>query len=100
MARPAPYLFTALGPRPDNPTQRPRWEEAARRLETWRQAELGLGPDDGALGDDGLTAAIGIEPADPTEALRRQTVIDNLPVEFAPRHTIELGIEAPGLSID
>ena len=61
---------------------------------------MGLGPDDGALGDEGLTAAIGTEPAHPTEALRRQMVIDKLPVEYAPQHTIELGIEAPGLSID
>ncbi len=100
VANPAPYLVTALGPRPDNASQRPRWEEAARRPETWRQAELGLSPDDGPLGEDGLSAAIGTEPADPTQALRRQIVIDNLPVEFAPQHTIELGIEITGLSID
>jgi len=100
VARPPAYLVTALGPRPDNPTQRPRWEQAARRLETWRQADLGLSPEDGALGDEGLSAAIGTEPAHPAEALRRQMVIDTLPVEFAPQHTIDLGIEVPGLSID
>jgi len=63
IATPADYLITALGPRSDNATQRPRWDKAARALETWRHAELGLGPDDGALGDDGLSAAIGAIPA-------------------------------------
>ena len=57
IASPAPYLYTALGARSDNPTQRPRWEKAARDLETWRHAELSLGPADGPLDDEGLAAA-------------------------------------------
>ncbi|MDQ6909991.1 MAG: hypothetical protein M3Z84_04280, partial [Actinomycetota bacterium] len=79
---------------------RRRWDDAARRLETWRQADLGLAPDDGALGADGLDAAIGPEPCDPTDALRRQAVIKDLPVEFAPARSIEVGIEPVGLDID
>jgi len=102
IASPAPYLYTALGPRSDNPTQRPRWEKAARGLETWRHAELGLGPADGPLDDEGLAAAIGPEPDDETNALRRQMAIDDLPIEFVParytiEHTADLGID---LAID
>lgn len=100
IASPAAYLVTALGPRSDNPTQRPRWDKAARCLETWRQAELGLGPDDGPLGDVGLDAAVGPVPDDSTEALRRSMVLRDVPVEFLPHRTIELGIDAPGLSLD
>jgi hypothetical protein len=91
IASPAPYLYAALGPRSDNPTQRSRWEKAARGLETWRHAELGLGPVDGPLDDEGLSAAIGPAPGDETAALRRQMAIDDLPVEFVPaRHAIDL----------
>ena len=100
VASPASYLVTALGPRSDNPSQRRRWDDAARALETWRHAELGLGPADGPLGDEGLSAAIGPVPTDPTDALRRQFVIDRLPVEFAPHHTVDLAVEAPVLSLD
>ena len=53
VATPAPYLTTALGPRPTEATQRQRWNEAARTLETWRHAELGLEPIDGPLADHG-----------------------------------------------
>jgi len=100
IASPAPYLVTALGPRSDNPTQRPRWDKAARCLETWRQAELGLGPDDGPLGDSGLEAAVGPVPDDSIQALRRSMVLRDVPVEFLPHRTIELGIDGPGLSLD
>ena len=100
VATPAPYLLTALGPRPDNPTQRARWDDAARRLETWRQAELGLGPPDGALGTEGLAAAIGEVPPDPAQALRYEIVTDHLPLEFAPQRTVDLAIEPHALSID
>jgi len=104
IASPAPYLYTALGPRSDNPTQRPRWEKAARGLETWRHAELGLGPADGPLDDEGLAAAIGPVSGDETDVLRRQMAIDDLPIEFIPtRHTIEhsanRGVEL-GIDID
>ena len=47
VASPAPYLAEALGPRPTDPAQRERWNTAARRIETWRQAELGLPPSAG-----------------------------------------------------
>jgi hypothetical protein len=100
LAHPPSYLVSALGPRPDDVTQGRRWEDAARRLETWRQADLGLGPDDGALGADGLDAAIGPRPTEPTDALRRQAVIRELPVEFAPARSIEVGLEPAGLDID
>ncbi len=101
VANPAPYLFTALGPRSDNPGQRARWDEAARGLETWRHAELGLGPDDGALGDKGLAAAIGPVPDDSAHALRREMAIDKLPVEFLPvRHTINLDARHVELGIE
>jgi hypothetical protein len=100
VASPAPYLTTALGPRPSDPAQRDRWNTAARHIETWRQAELGLAPSGGELGDDGLAAAIGAPPEDPGLALRHDLVVRNLPVEFQPTRTVDRAIEGPALSID
>jgi conjugative relaxase-like TrwC/TraI family protein len=100
VASPAPYLTTALGPRPSDPAQRDRWNTAARHIETWRQAELGLAPSAGELGDDGLAAAIGAPPEDPALALRHDLVVRNLPVEFQPTLTVGRAMEGPALSID
>jgi hypothetical protein len=100
VASPAPYLSTALGPRPNDPTQRERWNEAARRIETWRHAELGLGPGDGALGEDGLSAALGPVPADPAQAMRRELAVRQLPIEFQPQRTAERAMEGPALTMD
>ncbi|MFN2504237.1 MAG: hypothetical protein ABR540_08405 [Acidimicrobiales bacterium] len=100
VASPAPYLTDALGPRPRDPAQRDRWNNAARQMETWRQAELGLPPSAGELGDDGLAAAIGDPPEDPALALRHDLVVRNLPVEFQPTLIVERVLEGPVLSID
>lgn len=100
VATPAPYLSTALGVPPRDITQRGRWNEAARQIETWRHAELGLGPADGALGPDGLSAALGPVPTDPAQALRRDLLIKQLPIEFQPQRTVERALEGPALSLD
>lgn len=100
VASPAPYLATALGPRPSDATQRERWNEAARHIETWRHAELGLGPADGPAGDEGLSAALGPLPADPALAMRRDLAIRHMPVEFQPQRTAERTMDGPALTID
>ncbi|MFN2505360.1 MAG: hypothetical protein ABR540_14240, partial [Acidimicrobiales bacterium] len=100
VASPAPYLTSALGPRPSDPAQRDRWNTAARHIETWRQAELGLGPSAGELADDGLAAAIGAPPEDPALSLRHDLVVRNLPVEFQPTRTVERSLGGPALSLD
>lgn len=100
VASPAPYVSTALGPRPSDATQRERWNEAARCLETWRHGELGLGPQDGALGEDGLSAALGPVPTDPAQAMRRELVVKQLPIEFQPHRTAERTMDGPALTID
>jgi conjugative relaxase-like TrwC/TraI family protein len=99
VATPAPYLSTALGPRPTDSTQRERWNAAASRIETWRHAELGLAPADGPLAAEGLAAAIGAPPTDPALALRQDLAVRELPVEFRPTRTLERAIEGPVLSI-
>ena len=100
VATPAPYLSTALGPRPTDSAQRERWNAAATRLETWRHAELGLAPADGPLAAEGLAAAVGGPPTDPALALRQQLAVRELPVEFRPTRTLERAIEGPVPSID
>lgn len=100
VASPAPYLSSALGPRPGDAMQRERWNQAARHIETWRHAELGLGPGDGPLGDAGLSAALGPVPTDAAQALRRNLAVKQLPIEFQPQRTAERTIEGPALTID
>ncbi len=64
LRRDQPYLRATLGERPANPTEAARWERAARIIERHRHYLLGLGPDDGALGDTGLAASVGAVPND------------------------------------
>ena len=60
---PAPYLTTAIGPRPPrNDPRRERWNRAASHLETYRHKVLGLTPSGGALRRSGVEAAIGPRP--------------------------------------
>jgi hypothetical protein len=64
------YLVAALGGRPaEGSVARRGWDEDATRLESYRHFELGLGPDDGALGPSGTEAAIGIRPRDAVERM-------------------------------
>lgn len=64
------YLVAALGGRPpEKSVARRDWDEDATRLESYRHFELGLGPDDGALGRSGMEAAIGIRPRDSVERM-------------------------------
>ena len=100
VATPAPYLTTALGSRPTEVTQRQRWNEAARSLETWRHAELGLEPIDGPLAEAGLAAAVGPPPSDEAQALRQRMALKQLPVEFQPQRTVDRPISAPELTLD
>lgn len=100
VASPAPYLSTALGPRPSDLQQRQRWNEAARQIEKWRHGELGLGPADGALADDGISAALDRPPTDPADALRRELAVRELPIEFQPHRTVDRAIEGPALTLD
>jgi len=99
VASPAPYLSSALGARPSDPELRRRWNEAARQIETWRHGELGLGTADGALADDGISAALGSPPTDPGDALRRELAVRQLPFDFQLRRTIERAIEGPALTL-
>jgi hypothetical protein len=64
LGRDQPYLRATLGERPANPTEAARWGQAARIIERHRHYQLGLGPDDGALGDTGLAASVGAVPND------------------------------------
>lgn len=57
------YLVVALGPRPDrNAPERESCDERARRLETYRHLELGLGREDGPMAGDGIGAVVGPRP--------------------------------------
>ena len=70
VARPAPYLEAALGPRPADGGSE-RWDRAAERIESYRHRELGLSPADGALPhDDPLGRAIGARPDEDYMAAR------------------------------
>ena len=100
LAKPADYLTTALGPRPSEPGQRDRWNEAARQLENWRHAELGLGPIDGPLADEGLSAAIGPAPDDPMLALRRDMAVHDVRMDFSPTRMIDRELDGPLLELD
>lgn len=64
------YLVAALGRRPpENSGARRDWDKDAARLESHRHFELGIGPDDGALGPSGMEAAIGVRPRDAAERM-------------------------------
>jgi hypothetical protein len=64
------YLVAALGRRPTEGTvTRQDWDRDAARLESYRHFELGIGPDDGALGPSGMEAAIGGRPRDAAERM-------------------------------
>jgi len=95
LERPAPYIVDALGKRPDTARDGPRWDSAARQLETYRHAELGLSPADGPLGDDGLAAAIGPSPDDYLDRMRWEGVAHH--VSLDPEMALE--IEGPALEL-
>lgn len=60
---PAPYLTSAIGPRPPrNDPRRERWNRAASHLESYRHKVLGLAPSEGALRGSGVEVAIGARP--------------------------------------
>ena len=62
---PAPYLTTALGPRPvRHDPRREHWNQSASHLEAYRHKILGITPDKGALASSGVEAAIGPRPLD------------------------------------
>jgi hypothetical protein len=63
LRRVQPYLRKTLGERPSEPSERAAWEHAARLIERHRHHQ-GLCPDDGALGDVGLAASVGVPPSD------------------------------------
>lgn len=64
------YIVAALGRRPpEHSVARRGWDEDATRLESYRHFELGMGPDDGALGPSGMEAAIGVRPRDSVERM-------------------------------
>ena len=72
VATPAPYLATALGPRPEAGDRALRWDAGATRIESYRHRQLGLEPDDGPVLDaDDITAAIGeVAARDYAEAIQ------------------------------
>jgi len=100
VASPADYLTTALGPRPSEPGPRDRWNEAARQLENWRHAELGLAPVDGPLADEGLSAAIGPSPDDPILALRQEMAVRDARTDFSHTRMIDRTLDGPVLELD
>ena len=57
---PASYIIETLGERPDR--QPEHWDAAAKAIETYRHATLGIEPSQGALPGD---PAIGLRPANP-----------------------------------
>jgi conjugative relaxase-like TrwC/TraI family protein len=89
------YLVAALGRRPPDGTPARRdWDERATRLENYRHFELGVGPDDGALGASGMEAAVGVRPSDPVGRMTWDHVVEGSLV--ARGHVLEresLGID-------
>ena len=91
---PAPYLVTALGPRPKQGTRAlDEWDERALNVETYRHTELGLDPEAGALAATGVEAAIGPRPEDYAQQLRWDHAAE--PAELA----LQLGREIDGLGL-
>ncbi len=63
---PADYLIDTLGPRPDTGAR--SWDRAARGIETYRHATLGITPDHGPVDPSAKHPAIGAPPTDPIGA--------------------------------
>ncbi len=73
------YLVAALGRRPPEGTvARRQWDDDATRLESYRHFELGIGPDDGALGSSGMDAAIGARPRHAVERMAWDHAVQRL----------------------
>lgn len=64
VSAPAPYLQRILGPEPTDADARSGWRTAARAMEAYRHEKLGLGPEAGALSEEGLQHALGPRPND------------------------------------
>jgi hypothetical protein len=64
VSAPAPYVRRILGPEPPDSDARSGWRDAARAIEAYRHERLGLGPEAGPLGDEGLQQALGPRPTD------------------------------------
>jgi hypothetical protein len=64
VSAPAPYLQRILGPEPTDADARSGWRTAARAMEAYRHEKLGLGPEAGPLGEEGLQHALGPRPKD------------------------------------
>ena len=60
VASPSSYIIDTIGDRPDHHPE--RWDAAAKAIETYRHATLGIEPTQGALPDN---PAIGVRPANP-----------------------------------
>ena len=96
VAKAPSYVVDFLGPCPANGPEREGWHASARAVEEYRHQELGLCPDDGPLGDEGVARALGPRPAEYLTALRWDATLAQAAPELAPAMELEppaIGLE-------